>query len=793
MARLVGNTAPVIGTSAASLTSITEDPATNAGTLVSDLVTSLSITDANGDTPLGLAVTSAASAHGTWQYSTDGGSSWNALTSSSSSIARLLSTAAGNRIRFAPAANFNTDTPADVLNDFAQPNLSVVSWDGVIGTSGGTGDTTATDNTNSFGTTTGTLSIAVTAINDAPVVATTSSSQSVTEGQDLAVAGVSVSDVDIGNGSESITLTVSNGVLTVPTGAITGLSGNGSASVTFSGNLSQLNSALVGLVYHGTPGFVGTDTLGISIDDNGNTGAGGHLTGTGSVGITVNDAALSVTKSDFAATEGLALTNVIVGTLTDAAGNDSIQSQLSVTINWGDTHSSSATLVATSPGVYQIEGSHTYAEEGTYTVTASAVDTQGSTADNISAPANATVADAALTAGALTPPVATEGAAFSNTVVFHFNDADLAGTASDYVATVNTGDATLTSAANPGNVMIVANGGGGFDVQLSYTYAEELTGQTFSVSVTDHAATTSQSISTFSVADAALSSLATDLTPPAAVEGAAITSAVVFHFSDADPAGTASDYVATVNTGDATLTSAANPGNVMIVANGGGGFDVQLSYTYAEELTGQTFSVSVTDHAATTSQSISTFSVADAALSSLATDLTPPAAVEGAAITSAVVFHFSDADPAGTASDYVATGQYWGCHVDTKPAANLGNVTIVANGGGGFDVQLSYTYAEELTGQTFSVSVTDHAATTSQSISTFSVADRNVVATAQNFKPLSPDRRLPGWWWPRLPIRAGPRRSAFTRPPSIGAILPIPPPAVPSLAMAAGTITLPGA
>src|SRR6202043_453186 len=106
------------------------------------------------------------------------------------------------------------------------------------------------------------------------------------------------------------------------------------------------------------------------------------------------------------------------------------------------------------------------------------------------------VADAALTAGAFTPPVATEGAAFSNTVVFHFTDADPAGTASDYVATVQTGDATLTSAANPLNVQIVANGGG-FDVQLSYTYLEELSNQTFSVSVTDHNAATSQSTSTF--------------------------------------------------------------------------------------------------------------------------------------------------------------------------------------------------------------------------------------------------------------------------------------------------------
>src|SRR5204863_8912988 len=108
---------------------------------------------------------------------------------------------------------------------------------------------------------------------------------------------------------------------------------------------------------------------------------------------------------------------------------------------------------------------------------------------------------------------------------------------------------------NPSNVQIVASGDG-FDVLLSYTYAEELTNATFSVSVIDNTATTSQSISTFSVADAALT--AGTLTPPTATEGAAFSNVTVFHLPDADPAGTVSDYVATVETGDATMTSAAN-------------------------------------------------------------------------------------------------------------------------------------------------------------------------------------------------------------------------------------------
>src|SRR5207245_1401566 len=146
------------------------------------------------------------------------------------------------------------------------------------------------------------------------------------------------------------------------------------------------------------------------------------------------------------------------------------------------------------------------------------------------------------TAGSLTPPVATEGAAFSNVVVFHFSDADPAGTASDYLATRSEERRAGKNRSDPSKATIVDNGGG-FDVQLSYTYAEELSGATFSVSVTDHGSTASASTSSFSVGDAALTAGA--FTPPVATEGAAFSNTAVFHFSDADPAGTASDYLAT--------------------------------------------------------------------------------------------------------------------------------------------------------------------------------------------------------------------------------------------------------
>src|SRR6202011_5370548 len=138
----------------------------------------------------------------------------------------------------------------------------------------------------------------------------------------------------------------------------------------------------------------------------------------------------------------------------------------------------------------------------------------------------------------------------------------------DYTAVVTLGDGntvTLTSTASA-NGQIVAHGDGTFDVQLSHTYAEELTSQTFSVVVSDHNSQASGSTSTFSVADAALTM--NSFTPPVATEGAALTNTVVFNFSDADPAKAVGDYTAVVTLGDGntvTLTSTASA-NGQIVA-----------------------------------------------------------------------------------------------------------------------------------------------------------------------------------------------------------------------------------
>jgi Ca2+-binding RTX toxin-like protein len=83
--------APVLDISGSpTLTAIDEDvtSAANLGTRVSDLVNGL-ITDADGD-PKAIAITGIDSTNGTWQYSTDGGTTWTTIAPTTSDSSALL-------------------------------------------------------------------------------------------------------------------------------------------------------------------------------------------------------------------------------------------------------------------------------------------------------------------------------------------------------------------------------------------------------------------------------------------------------------------------------------------------------------------------------------------------------------------------------------------------------------------------------------------------------------------------------------------------------------------------------
>lgn len=119
------NLAPVLDDSGAMvLPAINEDNFTNTGTTVANVIASAGgdrITDGNTNAVEGLAVIAADQTNGVWQYSQNGGVSWNGFINVSNSSAVLLSPTA--RVRFIPTAN---------LHHF-QAGLTFRAWDQMDG------------------------------------------------------------------------------------------------------------------------------------------------------------------------------------------------------------------------------------------------------------------------------------------------------------------------------------------------------------------------------------------------------------------------------------------------------------------------------------------------------------------------------------------------------------------------------------------------------------------------------------------------------------------------------------
>ncbi len=129
-----------------------------------------------------------------------------------------------------------------------------------------------------------TMTITITGVNDAPVN-TVPGAQTIPENTTTAIAGISVNDVD-GN-LASTKLTVSNGVInvTLSGGASISAGANGSATLTISGNQTDINNTLASLTYQGNIGFEGPETLTVYSEDS----AGTPLSDTDTINISVGD------------------------------------------------------------------------------------------------------------------------------------------------------------------------------------------------------------------------------------------------------------------------------------------------------------------------------------------------------------------------------------------------------------------------------------------------------------------------------------------------------------------------
>ncbi len=180
-----------------------------------------------------------------------------------------------------------------------------------------------------------------------------------------------------------------------------------------------------------------------------------------------------------------------------------------------------------------------------------------------------------LTVNALTPPTATESAAFSDALLFHFSDANSSATAADYSALITWGDGSFSAVAGAASAggQIVADPGGGFDVLGSHLYAQQLSGATFTVQVTDGQSYVAASESNFSVADEPL--LATGGVGLSFGQNLTIApQTVVAAFTDPGGAQALGNYSASINWGDGTAASEG----VLSLANGV--FTVAGGHTY---------------------------------------------------------------------------------------------------------------------------------------------------------------------------------------------------------------------
>jgi predicted pyridoxine 5'-phosphate oxidase superfamily flavin-nucleotide-binding protein len=393
--------------------------------------------------------------------------------------------------------------------------------------------------------------------------------------------------------------------------------------------------------------------------------------------------------------EGVSFSGV-VGNFRDANANGSA-SDFTASIDWGDGSTTSGSIAANGAGGFKVTGTHTYTEEGSYTVAVAVSDDGGSTTTVMS---TAAVADAPLIPAPVTIHPK-EGVSFSG-VVGNFRDANANGSASDFTSSIDWGDGSTTSGS------VASNGAGGFKVTGSHAYGEE-SSYVVSISVQDDGGSSTTVMSTAAVADAPLIPSPVTIHPK---EGVSF-SGVVGNFRDANANGSASDFTASIDWGDSTTTSGS------IAPNGAGGFKVTGTHSYADEGS-YTVSISVQDDGGSTTTVMSTATVADAPLTAIGKTF---GAKEGIAFT-VVVGNFKDANPHPNLTDFTASIN-WGDGSTTSGS-------IASNGAGGFKVTGTHTYTEDGS-YTIAVAVSDDGGSTATIMSTAAVADAPLTPSPLTF------------------------------------------------------------
>ncbi|MBM7060389.1 retention module-containing protein [Pseudomonas sp. UL073] len=144
----------------------------------------------------------------------------------------------------------------------------------------------------SYGVSDGTVTVAnsasltVTPVNDAPTISAPATS-TIDEDHSLTFTGanaIRIADVDAGTAALRFHVLVSNGTLTLADGTTT----NAAGALSFTGSLAAINAKLEGAVFTPNANYFGPANIVVSVNDLGNSGAGGELRASQTIKVTVN-------------------------------------------------------------------------------------------------------------------------------------------------------------------------------------------------------------------------------------------------------------------------------------------------------------------------------------------------------------------------------------------------------------------------------------------------------------------------------------------------------------------------
>ncbi|MFO7897098.1 MAG: Ig-like domain-containing protein, partial [Candidatus Cloacimonadales bacterium] len=275
---MLRNHAPVLNSAIDhNLEAIMEDDFDSAGTLVGDILTPESITDINlEEAHQAIAIIGVDNSNGIWQYSIDGGSSFQNITSVTDSYVDLVSSslllngelenAAATLLRFVPAADY-----------FGTANLRFRAWDMSQYSSGQFVDTSENGGNTAFSEEYDSAAIEVINVNDAPELWVEGNliDDEVTITVPLSdpfvynfssVDAIEVSDIDAGSSQMVVNILSSKGTVDFPRSGRF-VSNNGTDNVTLAGRLATINDYLDNFIYTANPGEEGYETFELIIND----------------------------------------------------------------------------------------------------------------------------------------------------------------------------------------------------------------------------------------------------------------------------------------------------------------------------------------------------------------------------------------------------------------------------------------------------------------------------------------------------------------------------------------------